>query len=115
MSDRDLQDAARRLFGTDAVDFGYITEELLASDAKLGPETEVSAGAGTVYGNNARYGARVINGETCQVYVFEYGGNYTNPGDACGTSYTAWARQDIWHHTYLGDCPSGREKWSFSK
>ena len=119
MSDRSLQDEARSFFGVDNVDFSYFTEERKKADASLGPEAQVrsseAAAAAVLYGNNARYGARVINGTTYQVYYFEHGGTYTNVADACGTQYTAWARQDLWHHKYLGKCPSGREKWSFSQ
>ena len=119
MSNKTLQEDARVSFGTDGADFSYITEDLVRSDAALGPEAEVSSGpqvlAAVLYGNNVRYGSRVINGTTYQVYYFEHGGTYTNSNDACGNKLTAWARQDVWHHTYLGKCPSGREKWSFSQ
>lgn len=117
MSDKALQDQARAFFGVDDADFSYFTEELAKSDASLGPEAEVptgdSATASILYGNNARYGSRDINGTTYQVYYFEHGGNYTAESDACGMRYTAWARADVWHHQYLGKCPNKREKWCF--
>jgi hypothetical protein len=119
VDDKKLQENAKDFFGTDIADFSYITDDLMKSDAALGPEAEVSSGSQAVaevlYGNNARYGSRVINGTTYQVYYFEHGGTFTNSNDACGTTYTAWARQDVWHHKYLGKCPNQREKWSFSK
>jgi hypothetical protein len=101
----------KRLPGAESVDFSYITEDLIASDANathvefLGREAALT----TYYGNNARYGAWTDgNGTTWQGYYFDWA-----PNDACGST-RIWFCSVDWHHTYLGKCPNGREKWSFT-
>lgn len=113
----EIRQTTADMLGVSNDSLDYITVESILADEKLGDDLQVGqdVAAATLYGNNARYGARVINGTTYQVYYFEHGGDYQNANDACGTAYTAWARQDVWHHTYLGKCPNGREKWSFNQ
>lgn len=74
----------------------------------------------TLWGNNARYGTRTINGVNWQVYFYEYGDANSRPptsnrGLACGTGKTWYLKMQDWHHVYDGTCPSGRERWKFER
>lgn len=111
-----VQQKTRELLGNGR-DYSYITDDLVRADAALGAEREVKAEANAIlHGNNARYGARVINGTTYQVYYFETLADAYNPNHACGTAQTWWARMDIWHHQYVGVCTNiGRERWQFTQ
>ena len=104
------------LLGKPDIDVSLITEESVAADsarAEATPFADDSLALKTVwYGNNARYGARVVNGVTYQGYWFENDGQASGPG-ACSTAYTGFVTVN-WHHAYLGKCPSGRERWSFT-
>jgi hypothetical protein len=115
-----IRQKTREILGED-IDYGYITDDLVAEDAESPDDMEVRSVGKNVdlvvwYGNNARYGTRVINGQTYSVYYFDHGGSVTNANLACGNRVRgAWVRMDMWHHRYLGKCPNGREKWSFSQ
>ena len=97
-------------------DYSYITDELVAQDAARNDDPrpfgkDDAAVNTTWYGNNARYGAREVDGVTYQGYWFENDG-YGNP-DGCSTAYTGFVTVN-WNHQYLGVCQSGRERWAFS-
>jgi hypothetical protein len=109
----------------DDLDVSYITQELVDSDNNgghtngeelLSSDTE-GAPLLTLWGNNARYGTVTINGQNWQCYYYEYGGNAptSNRNLACGTNKTFYLLMQDWHHTYDGNCQSGRERWRFDR
>lgn len=117
MNAKQIKEKTAELLSVSVDKLDYITEESVAADNALGDDANVGVDAAlkTLYGNNTRYGARVVDGQTRQCYYFDHGGDYQNPNDACGSATTAWALTDLWHHTKIGMCPNGREKWSFSR
>lgn len=109
----------RELLG-DGVDLSYITQELVDGDYAE-PESRVieaatkGVTAARCFGNNTRYGARIVGGVTYHGYWFDSGTNQSWPGlnHACGSGYRHFVTIDF-HHTMLGICTNnGREKWRF--
>lgn len=108
----------RDLLG-DGVDFSYITQELVDGD-NAEPDSRIVEAANkgidraTCWGNNARYGARTVGGVTYQGYWFDSGTNQNWPplSHACGSGHRHFVTINV-HHTMLGTCPNGREKWRF--
>lgn len=113
--DEHIEETKRRL-GEEGVNFDYLTDELISQDAErdeakpFGSDDDVQTNT-VWYGNNARYGARTVGGVTYQGYWFE---NDCNGGpDGCSIRCTGFVTVR-WHHRYLGRCPNGRERWSFT-
>lgn len=111
----DVKAKSAEAFGSVA-DLSYITKEIVDADNKRNtaePFGDNKSLTATVwYGNNARYGARTVDGVTYQGYWFENDGAATL-GGICSEKATGFVTVD-WHHKYLGKCPNGREKWSFT-
>lgn len=110
LSAEDVRKKTQELLGADA-DYSYITDDLVAADqarSGISPEGGDEVAPNTVwYGNNARYGA---NGNT---YGYFFENDCNGAPDGCSTACTGWV-PFTWHHQYLGQCSSGRERWSFT-
>lgn len=108
MSAEECREATRKLFG-DEIDYSYITDELLADDAKNGDDVIVqkSAEFRDYYGNNPRLEDRVINGVRIRGTLVNYDGN-GSIGYGCGSSNSGWFNPNEWVQESFGTCPNGR-------
>jgi hypothetical protein len=109
----------------DAAKLEYITQDLVDADSSAGlvcgaeeSDVEGEKVIVTLWGHNTRYGTRTINGKNYQVYYYEYGGRAptNNRSLACSNAGgTFWLRMDQFDHHYDGKCPSGYERWRFTR
>lgn len=90
----------------DPTDVDYISQEMVDSDSKLGPEHEATpdhSRDSDCFGHNMRYGAVRINGVVYQAYIFNADNRYVE-ASACGNKATHWARMDAYDHVVIGKC-----------
>lgn len=112
MSAEECREATRKLFG-DEIDYSYITDELIAADAKLGDEVimEKSAEFTEYYGNNPRSQNRVVNGVSVPGTLLDYDGNGHYSSEACGSRSSGWFNANIFVQEFQGTCPNGKFKF----
>jgi len=96
------------------IELDYITQEMVDADnAQTAKDAGENVDIATIWGNNARTGGMVINGQNYNVYYFEGVQPFSN-NVACNTDRTWYLRMDQWVHSYAGKCNSGREAWYFN-
>ena len=114
----EVKQQSQEILGKDLlIEFDYITQEMV--DADNGNSADDAAAEDRdvklrqFWGNNARTGGRVIDGQNYNVYYFE-SAQPLSRNEACRTDRTWFLRMDQWNHTYAGKCNSGREGWYFT-
>ncbi len=104
----------RELFSEDG-DYSYITEDLIAADAKMSSDglPDEKLNLRTLYGHRPTFGYLTMNGVRYSGYWKTHGGNWTLEG-ACGTGKRLFTRPEQWRQSSHGQCPNGafRVGWS---
>jgi hypothetical protein len=103
----------REVFGEG--DYGYITEQLLASDATIdSPGIDPSDKSGAVmWGNSPRMGYRTIGGVSRIVTNFVHGNDVTSEAHACGNTKADWLLPELWVQEAKGRCDSGGFRFKY--